>query len=108
VLGERLDEARHIFRGQTVLAVFAVNMVPVPPFGVQGIMAGTMRLNVWHYALGTVLAVLPGALLATTLGGQIAAAFEDPASFSYLVMGGAIVLFAVFVYCARRWALRRA
>ena len=108
VIGEKLDEARHIFRGQTVLAVFAVNMVPVPPFGVQGIMAGAMRLNVWQYALGTVLAVLPGALLATTLGDQIAAALEDPAQVSYLAAVGAIALFILFMYWARRWASRRA
>jgi phospholipase D1/2 len=107
VLGERLDEARHIFRGHAVLAVFAVNMVPVPPFGVQGIMAGAMRLNVWQYSLGTLLAVLPGALLATTFGNQIMAALEDPAQVSYWLMGAAVVLFAGFVYFARRWASRR-
>lgn len=108
VFGAKLDEARHIFRGHAVLAVFAVNMVPVPPFGVQGIMAGAMRLNVWQYALGTLLAVLPGALLATTFGDQIVTALEDPSNVSYRLIGVAVVLFAGFVYFARRWALRRA
>ena len=108
VLGERLDDAKDIFRGQTVLAVFAVNMVPVPPFGVQGIMAGAMRLKVWQYALGTLLAVLPGALLAMTFGHQLSAALEDPTKTSYAVIGAAVLLFAAFVYFGRRWAMRRA
>ena len=95
VLGERLDDAKEIFRGQTVLAVFAVNMVPVPPFGVQGIMA-------------TLLAVLPGALLAMTFGHQLSAALEDPTKTSYAVIGAAVLLFAAFVYFGRRWATRRA
>jgi uncharacterized membrane protein YdjX (TVP38/TMEM64 family) len=107
VLGERLDDAKQIFRGQTVLAVFAVNMVPVPPFGVQGIMAGAMRLKLWQYALGTLLAVLPGALLAMTFGHQVSAALDDPAKLSYGLVAAAVLLFAAFVYLGRRWASRR-
>ena len=107
ILGDKLDNASEVLRGHAVLAVFAANMVPVPPFGVQGIMAGAIRLNVWHYALGTFLSLLPGAVMITAFGHQIRTALDDPSKVSYSVLALAVLLFAAFVYFGRRWATKR-
>jgi phospholipase D1/2 len=107
ILGDKLESASKALRGHAVIAVFAANMVPVPPFGVQGIIAGAIRLNVWQYALGTFLSLLPGALMITTFGHQISTALDDPSKVSYSLLAAVAVLFALFVYFGRRWAKQR-
>ena len=46
----------------------AIRLVPVAPFVVVNLAAGAIRVRYWHFALGTVLGMLPGALVATTPG----------------------------------------
>lgn len=100
--GEKLDTASKMVRRHTVLTVFAASLVPTPPFAVQGIMAGAMRIKVWPYALGTLLGMLPGVLTTTLFGGQIATALEDPSEISFWLIGAAVVLLAA-TYVAGRW-----
>ena len=105
IVGDTLDEAAPIFRGHAVVGVFAANMVPVPPFGVQGIIAGCMRLNVWQYALGTLLSVLPTGILLAFFGHQLSAGLEGNASVWLLALP--LLGMAIFVFLGRRWAQRR-
>jgi uncharacterized membrane protein YdjX (TVP38/TMEM64 family) len=105
--GETLDKAGDVLRGHGVVAIFAANMLPVPPFGVQGILAGALRIKLWEYALGTALSLLPGALMITAFGAQIRTAFEDPSKVNYWLPALAAVAFGVFVYFGRRWAAKR-
>lgn len=107
ILGERLDQARDLFHGHTIVAAFAVSTVPVPPFGVQGIIAGVMRVSFWQYASGTLLAMLPGAVLAAVFGAEIARGVENQSAFSWLAVGLALLGFGAFAYFAKRWASRR-
>lgn len=105
--GETLDKASDVLRGHGVIAIFGANMLPVPPFGVQGIVAGAIRIKLWEYALGTFLSLLPGALMITAFGQQIRTAFEDPSKVNYWLPAVAALAFGVFVYFGRRWAMKR-
>jgi phospholipase D1/2 len=107
LLGHKLDGARDLFHGHTIVAAFAVSTVPVPPFGVQGIMAGAMRVSFWQYAIGTLLAMLPGAVLAAFFGREIARGLQDPGTLSWPLLALTVVAFALFGYFAKRWAARR-
>lgn len=105
IVGDTFDEAAPIFRGHAVVGVFAANMMPVPPFGVQGIIAGCMRLNVWQYALGTLLSVLPTGVLLAFFGHQVSAGLEGNGSL--WLLGLPLAGMAIFVFLGRRWATRR-
>ena len=105
IVGDMLDDAAPIFRGHAVIGVFAANMVPVPPFGVQGVIAGCMRLSVWQYALGTLLSVLPTALLLALFGHQLSAGLNG--DVSVWLLGLPLVGMAIFAFLGRRWAERR-
>lgn len=105
IVGDMLDEAAPMFRGHAVVGVFAANMVPVPPFGVQGIIAGCMRLNVWQYALGTLLSVLPTGILLAFFGHQVSAGLEGKPSVWLLALP--LAGMAIFVFLGRRWARGR-
>lgn len=105
IVGDLLDEAAPIFRGHAVIGVFAANMVPVPPFGVQGVIAGCMRLSVWQYALGTLLSVLPTGMMIAFFGHQLSAGLQGDASLWLLTLP--LAGMAIFAFLGRRWAERR-
>ncbi len=108
LVGDTLDKASDVLRGHGVVAIFAANMLPVPPFGVQGIMAGAIRIKLWEYSLGTLLSLLPGALMITAFGQEIRTALDDPSKVNYWLPAIAAVAFAIFAFLGRRWAAKRA
>src|SRR4030095_13751742 len=83
IAGDNLDKAAKPIKQHGVVAVFASNMSPVPPFVVQNIIAGALRIPLWQFMLGTFLAMLPGVLAWTVFGDQLNAALEDPSTVSY-------------------------
>jgi phospholipase D1/2 len=101
--GKRLDPVTKVVREHGLLAVFLASFVPAPPFVVQGLIAGAIRVKVWHYTVGTLLGMLPGTLATTYFGHEITTALEDPSQISYPVIIAVIAVFAVSTYLARRW-----
>lgn len=107
LVGDTLDKASDVLRGHGVVAIFAANMLPVPPFGVQGIMAGAIRIKLWEYSVGTMLSLLPGALMITAFGQEIRTALDDPSKVNYWLPAIAAIGFGLFVLLGRRWAAKR-
>jgi phospholipase D1/2 len=85
------------------VAVLAVRIVPAAPFAIEGAIAGGLRINVWHYELGTFLGMLPGVLATTVFGDQIATWLEDPEKISWWVVAGVVIFVAATSWLARRW-----
>lgn len=106
--GAALDPAVKVLRKHGVLALFVLNQVPVPPFAVQGVVAGGMRVNVWHYALGSLLGMAPALAAWGVFGGQLTRALEDPSKISWWLLALAIVVLAVFTYFVRQWFAKQA
>ena len=105
--GGKLTEAGKVLREHGVLAVFASNQLPVPPFAVQGIIAGAIRMSPWKYFVGSLLGMAPGLLAATVFAGELRAALEDPSTISWWLVALVAVVFVAFVWWVRRWFARR-
>jgi len=103
VSGPRMNRVINVLRNRGLLAVTALRSVPLAPFAVEGIVAGALRIKLWHFMLGTALGILPGTLAATIFGGQLEAALENPHSINYWLIGGAIALLAGATWFVRRW-----
>jgi uncharacterized membrane protein YdjX (TVP38/TMEM64 family) len=101
--GEKMDDMSKKLRSHGLAAITAVRLVPAAPFAIEGIIAGAVRINVWHYTAGTFLGMLPGVLATSVFGGQIAAALEDPSTINWWIVGGVVLAFAAFTYFVRRW-----
>lgn len=101
--GEKLDDMSRVLRQHGLLAVLAVRIVPAAPFAVEGIVAGAIRIQLWQYAAGTLLGMLPGTLTTTVFGDQFATALEDPSKINYWIVGGVILLFIALSAFVRRW-----
>ena len=101
--GEKLERMSEVLRRRGLIAIFAVRIIPVAPFFIEGMIAGAVRIKVWHYIVGTVLGMAPGTLTTTVFGDQFATALEDPSRINYWLVGGVALLFAVLIYFVRRW-----
>jgi phospholipase D1/2 len=101
--GETLDEMSKKLRSHGLAAVTTVRLVPAAPFAIEGIIAGALRLKLWHYMLGTFLGMVPGVLATSVFGVQLTAALEDPSTINWWIVAGVVLAFVVFTYFVRRW-----
>jgi len=107
IAGDALGPARDLLREHGAKAVFASNMLPTPPFVVQNVIAGAVRIPLWKFALGTFAALLPGIAAWTVFGDQMATALEDTSKVSYGMIAGAAALLLAVTFLGRRWMARQ-
>ena len=105
--GSKFESFTELLRNHGVAAIFAANMLPVPPFAVQGIMAGAIRMPLWQYTLGSLLSLTPGLVALLIFGHQIVLAIQDKSKVSYVALGGVVVGLALVSYLATRWSARQ-
>ena len=101
--GTRLEKISRGLRRHGLMAVLALRIIPAAPFAIEGMMAGALRVKLWHYVVGTFVGMLPGVLTTTVFGDQIAIALEDASKINYWLVGGVVAAFIVLTWLVRRW-----
>ena len=104
--GRRLDRIQATLRRHGLAAVIALRLVPVAPFAVEGVVAGAIRIKLWHYALGTLLGMLPGALTATVFSNHIVGALEGSGTIGWWIVVAVVAATALGLVAARKWLAR--
>ena len=100
--GSRVERVAQGLARHGVLAVLAVRVVPVAPSGVEGVVAGAMRITLWKYLVGTMLGMAPGVLATAFFGGEVATALEDPSKVNYWLIGAVVLLFGAVTFVVGR------
>jgi phospholipase D1/2 len=100
---DKLDAIHEVMRHHGVLAVFAFSFVPAPPFVVQSLIAGALRISVWSYAIGSFLGMAPGMAATAFFSNEILRAFDEDASTSYWLIGVVVVSIVALSWFMRRW-----
>jgi phosphatidylserine/phosphatidylglycerophosphate/cardiolipin synthase-like enzyme/uncharacterized membrane protein YdjX (TVP38/TMEM64 family) len=106
IAGERLNRVSEVLRQRGLLAVTAVRFVPLAPFAIESLVAGAIRIKLWHVLAGTFLGMLPGTLTATVFGDQIQTALRDPERINYWIVAGVVLVMIVATLLVRRWLYR--
>jgi len=101
--GPKLEGVAEVLRRRGLVASFAVRIVPVAPFAIEGFFAGNIRIRMFDYLAGTFLGMLPGTLTTTVFGDQIQTALEDPSRINWWLVVGVLAMFAVMIVYVRRW-----
>jgi phospholipase D1/2 len=99
--GRYYDAASKALRRHGLMAMTAMRIVPAAPFAVEGILAGALRVKVWHFTAGTALGVLPGVLATSVFGQQITAALED-GGINWWIVAGVVLAFAALIWFFKR------
>jgi phosphatidylserine/phosphatidylglycerophosphate/cardiolipin synthase-like enzyme/uncharacterized membrane protein YdjX (TVP38/TMEM64 family) len=103
IAGKKLNRLSHALAKRGLLAITAVRLVPVAPFVVVSLVAGAIRIRLWHLVVGTFIGMLPGVLAATVFGDQLAAALGDPSRINYALVAGVVAALALLALAVRRW-----
>ena len=106
IAGAGLNRMTKLLRRHGLAASFACSIAPVAPFIAVGMVAGAMRVKLWHYLAGMLAGMLPGALAATLFADQLAAALDDPGRINWWVVAGVLLVFVALMFGARRWLKR--
>ena len=106
IAGPKLNRVSEILRRRGLVAVTALRLVPLAPFFVLGLVAGAVRIKLWHFTLGSAIGLVPGTVATVLLGDQIETALRDPGGINYWPIAGAIVLLVGATFAVRRWLFK--
>lgn len=101
--GPRLDRMIEVLKRNGLLAMTLLRLVPIAPFAVEGIVAGAVRIRLWHLVAGTVLGVLPGTLASTVFGEQLENALTGTGEINHALIVGVVVALVAGAWLVRRW-----
>jgi phosphatidylserine/phosphatidylglycerophosphate/cardiolipin synthase-like enzyme/uncharacterized membrane protein YdjX (TVP38/TMEM64 family) len=104
--GRNFNKIIDVMRRRGLIAMTALRLVPLAPFSVEGVVAGAVRIKLWHFMVGTGIGLLPGTLAATILSDQLQAWLKDPSAVNYWLVGGAVLLVAAATWYVRRWLMQ--
>ena len=100
--GAQLDRMIDVLKKHGLLAMTLLRLVPVAPFFVQGVVAGAVRLKLWHLLVGTALGHLPGTLATTVFGDQLQGALTG-GEINWWLVGGCVAALGVGIVLVKRW-----
>jgi uncharacterized membrane protein YdjX (TVP38/TMEM64 family) len=100
--GPKIERMVDVLRKHGLLAMSLLRLVPIAPFFVVGIVAGAVRLKLWHLAAGTFIGMLPGTLAATIFGDQLENALAG-GDINWWLVGGCAALLGTGAVLVKRW-----
>jgi len=104
--GPRLDRMVEVLKKRGLLAMTLLRLVPLAPFAVESIVAGAIRMKLWHVVVGTAIGLLPGTLTTTVFGDAIETAVSGSGDVNWWIVGGALALLAAGAWAVKRWFTR--
>jgi phospholipase D1/2 len=103
--GPKLDRMIQVLRERGLIAVTALRLVPLAPFIAEGLVAGAIRIKLWHFMLGTFIGMLPGTLAATVFGDQLEAALTGKGKINVWLIAAMLGVLVAGAALVRRWLL---
>jgi phospholipase D1/2 len=104
--GPKLDRMIEVLKKHGLLAMTLLRLVPLAPFAVESIVAGAIRMKLWHVVAGTAIGLLPGTLTTTLFGDAIETAVTGSGPVNWWLVGGALAVLAVGAWAVKRWFTR--
>ena len=99
--GPRMERAVRMLKREGLWPVTAMFLLPIAPFAVECIAAGALRVKLWHVIVGAAIGNLPGVLLTTVLGHQVAGALIHGRQLDKWVVGVAIAAVVALAWGTR-------
>lgn len=88
----RLHKLNHLLGTHGFWAIATVRVVPVAPFGLVNLVAGSSDIRFRDYFLGTVATLTPTVVLSSLFGDRIGALVRNPSVVTALSVVGVVVL----------------
>lgn len=105
--GVQVDKLRRALDHSGILAVATIRMLPIAPYSLVNLAAGSIDVRLRDYVLGTLLGVLPGTIALTAFGHHLRDTFEQPTVRRVAVLITAIVVWVALSFALQRFVSKR-
>ncbi|HJP85507.1 MAG TPA: VTT domain-containing protein [Gemmatimonadaceae bacterium] len=103
LLGHYNEKLRSLRKGNVFLTALRVQLLPVIPFGPFNYAAGISKFDPLQFLAATALGIVPGTLMATFIGAQLAAGVHGKSRMPY-VWGGIVAAIAIaLTFAPKLW-----
>jgi phospholipase D1/2 len=92
--GPTLEKVRNALHSRGIIAIATIRMLPIAPFGLVNVAAGSIGVRFRDFMLGTALGLAPGTLVLCLFGQQVKALWQNPTPLGVLT---AIALVAAWI-----------
>lgn len=86
-----------------LLAVIAMRMVPIAPFAIVNMVAGSSHIRLRDMLLGTLIGMTPSTLVMMLFVDQIVQALREPGPVTLLILAITLALIVLGLWALRRW-----
>lgn len=111
-LGRQLERVSQALERRGIVAIVVIRSIPVAPFTVVNLAAGSLGVRFRDYFLGTALGLAPGILVMTAFGEQLREMWEAPTAVNIAQLLGVILVWITVIVVlqrlSRRWRARSA
>ncbi len=103
-LGRGMDKVSAALEDRSIVAVALVRMIPVAPFTVVNLAAGSIGVPFRDYMVGSTLGLMPGILALTAFGHQLRAIWQRPTVGNVAMLAAIIVAWVALSLLLQRAA----
>src|SRR6185503_20366785 len=105
--GQAIARVRGALQSRGVLAVAMIRMVPVAPFSLVNVAAGTIGIPFRDYLFGTFLGLAPGTVLICVFGSELKDLMRDPSPLRVIAVIGIAAAWILLSFGIQRFVSRR-
>jgi phospholipase D1/2 len=105
--GTYVDKLRRALDHSGVIAVATIRMLPVAPYTLVNLAAGSIDVRLRDYVLGTLLGILPGTIALTAFGHQLREIVARPTLRNIGLLLVVIVAWIVLSFALQRFVSKR-
>jgi len=105
--GRRMNAVNRRLAQHGVMAVVMLRVVPIAPFSVVNLIAGSSEVRGRDFLLGTLLGMTPGIVVMTIFGDRLGAWLRNPDVENLWFLVAAVVIALGLLWALRQWSGRR-
>ncbi len=103
--GNRVNAISERLGHRGILAAAALRMVPVAPFAIVNMIAGTSHIRLRDFLIGSMLGMTPGTIAFALFVDNLHAALSNPGQGSLVLVGLTLLLIILGVWIAKKWII---
>ncbi len=107
LLGPRLQRWERRFKGNGLMTMILVHMLPVAPFTIVNLVAGALQFRLRDFLLGTSLGMMPGILAMAILMDRVSTTLQKPDPRNFAILAGVIALLILGAMLLGRWLRKK-
>jgi phospholipase D1/2 len=106
-LGPTAKKVDAAFGDRSIVTIALIRMVPLAPFTLVNLAAGSLGVRFRDYMLGTALGLAPGITVVCLFGRQVRAFWKEPSLTPVLIVGAIAIGWIGFSILLQRWLPKR-